>query len=95
MNILEEIDEPGEWYFDKTDNTLYVWPSEAVNNKTKIGVWAGPMMVRVRNGRYIHFENMTIQNIGKGVNGDGAIDLRSGNNFFISSDTGQVYLRFL
>ncbi len=28
FNVLAELDEPGEWYFDKKDQRLYVWPIE-------------------------------------------------------------------
>jgi hypothetical protein len=28
LNILEELDEPGEWYLDRRANNLYFWPPE-------------------------------------------------------------------
>ncbi len=28
LNILEELDAPGEWYLDRTTGILYIWPPE-------------------------------------------------------------------
>jgi hypothetical protein len=33
FNVLAELDEPGEWYFDKKEERLYVWPIEGFNSK--------------------------------------------------------------
>ncbi|GAA3612782.1 right-handed parallel beta-helix repeat-containing protein [Flavivirga amylovorans] len=33
FNVLAELDEPGEWYFDKKDQRLYLWPIEGFNPK--------------------------------------------------------------
>lgn len=30
FNLLTEIDEPGEWYIDRTEGTLYFWPPEPI-----------------------------------------------------------------
>lgn len=31
-NLLEEIDEPGEWYLDQSTGILYLWPPNAIAN---------------------------------------------------------------
>jgi len=37
FNLLEEIDEPGEWYLDRENNKLYVYPPEGVDlNAAKV-----------------------------------------------------------
>jgi hypothetical protein len=28
LNVLEELDQPGEWYLDRKSNTLYFWPPD-------------------------------------------------------------------
>jgi len=30
LNVLEELDQPGEWYLDRVTGVLYFWPPEAV-----------------------------------------------------------------
>ncbi|HUI09282.1 MAG TPA: right-handed parallel beta-helix repeat-containing protein [Bacteroidota bacterium] len=30
MNVLEELDSPGEWYLDRTHGILYLWPPEEI-----------------------------------------------------------------
>ncbi|MBU3025542.1 right-handed parallel beta-helix repeat-containing protein [Zobellia galactanivorans] len=34
FNVLAELDEPGEWYFDKKEQRLYVWPIDGFMPKT-------------------------------------------------------------
>jgi hypothetical protein len=33
-NVLEELDSPGEWYFDEDTRQLYYWPQEGIDMKT-------------------------------------------------------------
>ncbi len=74
-HLLCELDEPGEWYYDPTDSRLFIWPMEAINDNTSIGVWAGPQCFEIDNGQDIQIKKMTIQNIGSGNNGKGAINV--------------------
>ncbi|MDO7172492.1 T9SS type A sorting domain-containing protein [Mariniflexile sp. AS56] len=74
-NMLYELDEPGEWYFDTQDSNLYVWFDNPIDSDTTIGIWAGPQLFEVRDASDIIIKKMTVQNIGKGVNGDGAINI--------------------
>ena len=32
FNLLEELDAPGEWYLDRQQGTLYLWPPTALDN---------------------------------------------------------------
>ncbi|NMH89850.1 T9SS type A sorting domain-containing protein [Flavivirga algicola] len=75
-HLLCELDEPGEWYYDPTDSRLYIWPIETINNNTSIGVWAGPQCFEINDGQDIEIKKMTIQNIGSGNNGQGAINVK-------------------
>lgn len=35
LNVLEELDEPGEWYFERQSGRLYLWqPADSQNNVT-------------------------------------------------------------
>jgi hypothetical protein len=33
LNILEELDEPGEWYLDRKNGILYFWPPAPMNDR--------------------------------------------------------------
>lgn len=74
-HLLCELDEPGEWYYDPTDSRLYLWPIDPITEDSSIGVWAGPQCFEINNGQNIQIKKMTIQNLGTGSNGDGAINI--------------------
>lgn len=36
-NVMEELDNPGEWYLDREKNQLYYWPEDGINlNEAKV-----------------------------------------------------------
>ncbi len=74
-HLLCELDEPGEWYFDSTDSRLYLWPLEALTDRSTVGVWAGPQCFEINDAQDIQIKKMTIQNLGSGRNGEGAINV--------------------
>ncbi len=46
MNILEELDRPGEWFLDRERGRLYFWPPAALGkSEISISVVADPMVV--------------------------------------------------
>ncbi len=75
FHLLCELDEPGEWYYDPTDSRLYIWPTESITDNSSIGVWAGPQCFEIKDAKDITIKKMTIQNIGSGVNGQGAVNV--------------------
>ncbi len=45
FNLLEEIDQPGEWYLDRSTGMLYVYPpSDLENSQVEIGLFSSPMI---------------------------------------------------
>lgn len=67
-NLLCEIDEPGEWYYDDLENKLYLWPyGNEIGSDSVLGVWAGPSMFTL-NGENIRLENLTMQCVGNSNN---------------------------
>ena len=45
FNLLEEIDEPGEWYLDRSTGMLYVYPpSDPETSRVELSVHEGPMV---------------------------------------------------
>ena len=41
LNLLEEIDEPGEWYLDRRSGLLYLWPPSDLSRREHLGLPAG------------------------------------------------------
>jgi hypothetical protein len=86
-NVLYAMNRPGEWFFDKLDNRLYTIPYDGNIASTNMGVWAGPSVIRVQDANFITFQNFVFQNLGKGVNGDAAIDVKKGDGIHIYGST--------
>ena len=66
-NIFEELDAPGEWYFDRQDNVLYVYPypDDDLSNAQIIGTRLHEL-IRVSGSMdepvsHTHFKNLTFQ----------------------------------
>jgi hypothetical protein len=53
LNLLEELDEPGEWYLDRNTGTLYFWPPEPIE---KGRIWISLLetpLVELRGTAYV------------------------------------------
>ncbi len=58
FNLLEEIDQPGEWYLDRTSGILYLWPpSDPARATIEIGVLSKPMLT-VTNASHVRVEGL-------------------------------------
>lgn len=78
LNLFCEIDQPEEWYLDRTSGLLYWFPPEGVNpNQATVtfSVFSEPFMVEIKNCSNITIEGLTLQEgrgsaiyIGKGKN---------------------------
>ncbi len=63
FNLLSEIDQPGEWYLDREEGRLYVWPPAYAHKKTpqRLMVSLLPAIVRLENARHIIFRGVTFE----------------------------------
>ena len=86
LNLMCELDSPGEWYFDEAANILYVWPYEPITAQTDIGIWNGPEFLSI-SCSYVNFENFTIQGTAIGASGSGMITFVGGDHTQISGCT--------
>jgi len=60
LNILEELDEPGEWYLDRKSGILYFWPPAPLNQgRTFVSIL--PTIISLRNTSHVSLQGMTIQ----------------------------------
>jgi len=60
LNILEELDEPGEWYLDRKTGILYFWPpAPLTRGKTFVSII--PTIISLHNVSYVTLQGMTIE----------------------------------
>src|SRR6185369_15926793 len=60
LNIMEELDEPGEWYLDRKTGILYFWPPEPIlQSKTFVSIL--PTIITLRNASHVTIQGMTIE----------------------------------
>lgn len=61
LNILEELDEPGEWYLDRKTGVLYFWPPAPLNaGKAYVSILEGPIMF-LENVSYVTLRGLTFE----------------------------------
>jgi hypothetical protein len=60
FNLLEEIDQPGEWYLDRTKGVLYLYPpSDPRSSVIEIGMLSAPMITLDRVS-HVRFEGLVL-----------------------------------
>jgi hypothetical protein len=60
-NILEELDQPGEWYFDRANASVYLWPPEPLNKAEVAVSLLGDALVRLQGASYVTIEGITFE----------------------------------
>ena len=63
-NLLEELDQPGEWCFDSESTTLYFWPPERSLRGAEVTVPVLDRLIELRSTagqpvRHLHFHGLT------------------------------------
>jgi len=82
FNILEELDQPGEWYFDKENELLYFYPpNEIAFGDVMLSILNQPMFL-IENSSNIKFEKIIFE-----CSKTRVIDIVSGNNNIIAGCT--------
>ncbi|WP_316817677.1 right-handed parallel beta-helix repeat-containing protein [Pedobacter nyackensis] len=59
-NLLEEIDQPGEYFIDRNSGMLYFLPPSESLTSIELSVLETPL-VTIENGSYIQFRNITFE----------------------------------
>ncbi|MDO7172494.1 right-handed parallel beta-helix repeat-containing protein [Mariniflexile sp. AS56] len=72
FNVLAELDEPGEWYFDKIEKRLYVWPIDGfkrgkstltvIGRQLEEGDNRGGELLKLENTSYLTFRDLIFEN---------------------------------
>ena len=75
LNVLEELDQPGEWYLDRTAGILYFWPPEPINRGTAaVSLLESPLIV-MRNASHVAVRGVTFEcSRGSGIEVTGGAD---------------------
>ena len=61
LNILEELDEPGEWYLDRKTGILYFWPPKKLDDsKAFVSILREPL-ISMKNTSNIVLRGLTIE----------------------------------
>ncbi len=63
LNVLEELDQPGEWHLDESSGKLRFWPPENLSDRgteTLFSTLEGPL-VRFRGASHIHIRGWTLE----------------------------------
>lgn len=93
-NLLCELDQPGEWYFDDEERTLLLWPFEPIHGQTNLGYWSGPAFAVLSGASHVTIRDITVQCTATGeglvVIKGGADNLVAGCTFRNSTRTGVV-----
>lgn len=77
FNLLEELDAPGEWYLDRTNGILYLYPSQTLGGDTKVELVTNDQTFITIEGakdisiKGIHFE----KSLGQGIIANGVENL--------------------
>ena len=87
-NILSELDEPGEWYLDRDDGTLFVYPPREIENSEVLVSTLGLPVISMKGASNVVFHGLTVECTQ--VNG---IEISGGENNMVSAcvirNTGQ------
>jgi hypothetical protein len=75
LNILEELDQPGEWYLDRAAGRLYFWPPRPIESGESLVSLLEEPLIRITDGSEIVIRGLTLE----GTRGN-AVVIRGGRN---------------
>ena len=82
LNLFCEIDQPGEWYLDRSDGILYWYPPEGIDisdSKVTLSMLNAPYMIEAKDCSNLVFEGLTFRE----SRGSGIL-ISEGNNCLVS-----------
>ena len=82
MNLLCELDMPGEWYFDRQEKKLYLWPIGSNPSNKRVVVPGGPDMIDFKDASHITFRDIVFEN-----GGSLGVSIRDGRHITIAGCT--------
>lgn len=61
LNILEELDEPGEWYLDRKTGVLYFWPPAPLGRGDVTVSLAEVPLIRMNSASHVQIHGLTFE----------------------------------
>ncbi|HFE51984.1 MAG TPA: right-handed parallel beta-helix repeat-containing protein, partial [Bacteroidetes bacterium] len=82
LNVLEELDQPGEWVLVRRTGKLYFWPPDSIRDgDLEVSVLAGPL-VELDSCRFVRLENLVFRS-GR----DYGLVIRGGDSVLVAGST--------
>lgn len=82
VNVLAELDSPGEWYLDRQTGLLYVWPPAPTENaRIAFSLLKSPA-IHLKNTSFVTLQGITVETL----RGDGIV-VEGGSNNLIAGCT--------
>ncbi len=75
FNVLEEIDQPGEWFLDRQSGTLYFWPPQEVEGAVALLSLLDQPIVKLTDVSHTTFQGLTLE-----ATRSNAVEIRGGEN---------------
>lgn len=76
LNVLEELDQPGEWFFERKTGVLYFWPPESEARETILSLLDQPLL-RLTNVSHVTFHGLALEATrGNGIEIHGGVSNR-------------------
>ena len=79
LNILEELDAPGEWYLDRHTGVLYFWPPEPLADRDVYVSLLEEPLVQIENASHITLRGLTFE-----FTRGSAVEVSAGSNNLIA-----------
>ena len=77
LNLIEELDSPGEFYIDAKTRRLYFWPPAPIEKRRIVLSTLNAPLLSIDNARNVTFSGMTFENgLGDGVHVSGGSVVR-------------------
>ncbi len=92
VNLIEELDLPGEYYIDSEERMLYLYPPHNLTSTDKLSVARIQNIIEVSGAEYINFEGLELTMAGADPNVKDAT-LDSGNGIVLDKDCKYINIK--
>jgi hypothetical protein len=75
LNVLEEIDRPGEWFLDRKSGRLYFWPPEEMKGSTTLLSLLDQPILKLNDVSYTTFQGLILE-----ATRSNAVEIRGGEH---------------